>query len=102
MIAIFYGPTLAVNNPAPAALDFTTQSSRDYTTISPLLQQAFYVGTGVNSSGQQQSIVVPPGATNMVLAPMDGYQWIIATAGHSDRHTQQILEVKADGGFPAK
>jgi hypothetical protein len=31
---------------------------------------------------------------------MDGYQWILATAFHTDRHTQQILDVKAEVGFP--
>jgi hypothetical protein len=31
---------------------------------------------------------------------MDGYQWILATAFHTDRHTQQILDLKAEAGFP--
>ena len=29
-------------------------------------------------------------------------QWILAAAGHSKRHTEQIIEVKADPNFPAK
>lgn len=33
---------------------------------------------------------------------MDGYQWILAAAGHAARHTGQILEVKAEPGFPPK
>jgi hypothetical protein len=33
---------------------------------------------------------------------MDGYQWILAVAAHSARHTQQILEVKADPKFPGR
>jgi uncharacterized protein YndB with AHSA1/START domain len=36
-----------------------------------------------------------------VLGPMDGYQWILAAAAHSARHTDQIAEVKAGDGFPA-
>ena len=36
-----------------------------------------------------------------VLGPLDGYQWILAAAAHSERHTKQILEVKADPRFPA-
>jgi len=32
---------------------------------------------------------------------MDGYQWILAMAAHTERHTKQILEVKADPNFPA-
>ncbi len=35
-----------------------------------------------------------------VLGPMDGYQWILAAAGHAARHTAQIAEVKASAGFP--
>ena len=31
---------------------------------------------------------------------MDGYEWILLIAGHSERHTKQILEVKGDAGFP--
>ena len=32
---------------------------------------------------------------------MDGYQWILAVAMHTDRHTEQIREVKSEPGFPA-
>jgi hypothetical protein len=35
-----------------------------------------------------------------VFGPLDGYDWILAVAAHTARHTQQILEVKADPGFP--
>jgi DinB superfamily len=35
-----------------------------------------------------------------VLGPLDGYQWILAVAAHSERHTKQILEVKTDPNFP--
>ena len=32
---------------------------------------------------------------------MDGYQWILAAAAHTERHTKQMLEVMADPGYPA-
>jgi len=32
---------------------------------------------------------------------IDGYQILLLVAGHTDRHTLQILEVKAEAGFPA-
>ncbi len=35
-----------------------------------------------------------------VFGSMDGYEWILAIAAHTDRHTKQILEVKADSNFP--
>jgi hypothetical protein len=31
---------------------------------------------------------------------MDGYQWILAAAAHTERHAKQMLEVKADDDFP--
>lgn len=37
-----------------------------------------------------------------LFGPWDGYQWILGGAGHTARHTQQILEVKSDPGFPAQ
>jgi len=37
-----------------------------------------------------------------VFGAMDGYEWILAIAAHSERHTKQILEVKADANFPGK
>ena len=33
---------------------------------------------------------------------MDGYQWVLAAAAHMERHTKQILEVKAELAFPDK
>jgi hypothetical protein len=31
---------------------------------------------------------------------MDAYQWLLFMSAHSERHTKQILEVKADPNFP--
>jgi hypothetical protein len=33
-------------------------------------------------------------------AKLDGYEWILLIAGHSERHTKQMLEVKADPKYP--
>lgn len=33
---------------------------------------------------------------------LDAYEWVLFIAAHSDRHTQQINEVKADPNFPRK
>jgi DinB superfamily len=35
-----------------------------------------------------------------IFGPWDGYQWLLAVASHSTRHTGQILEVKAHPNFP--
>jgi len=34
------------------------------------------------------------------LGPMDAYQWILLISAHTERHTKQIEEVKADPNFP--
>lgn len=34
------------------------------------------------------------------IGPLDGYQWILVTAAHADRHVDQINEIKADPHFP--
>jgi hypothetical protein len=43
-----------------------------------------------------------PVVTHPAFGAMDGYEWILAIAAHSERHTKQILEVKADPNYPAK
>ena len=35
-----------------------------------------------------------------MLGTMDAYQWILLISAHSERHTKQIEEVKADANFP--
>ncbi|MCL4523098.1 MAG: DinB family protein [Acidobacteria bacterium] len=37
-----------------------------------------------------------------VIKDMDGYQWLLFLSAHSERHTAQIREVKADANFPKK
>ena len=39
--------------------------------------------------------------SNGAFEYMDGYQWVLAAAAHTERHTKQILEVKSDSNFPA-
>jgi hypothetical protein len=33
---------------------------------------------------------------------LDAYQWVLFIGAHSERHTKQLLEVKADPNFPKK
>jgi uncharacterized damage-inducible protein DinB len=35
-----------------------------------------------------------------LLGTLDGYQWLLLISAHSERHTAQIEEVKADPNFP--
>jgi DinB superfamily len=50
------------------------------------------------SQGLRQHVT---GAAHSPLGqPMDAYEWLLFIAAHSERHTKQILEVKADPNFP--
>ena len=53
---------------------------------------------------RQHRVDAPPlkAVSNGKYESMDGYQWVLAAAAHAERHTKQILEVKADPNFPAK
>jgi hypothetical protein len=33
---------------------------------------------------------------------LDGYEWVLLVAAHTERHTKQIQEVKASPGYPGK
>jgi uncharacterized damage-inducible protein DinB len=37
-----------------------------------------------------------------IFKELDAYQWLLLLSGHSERHSLQILEVKADPNFPKK
>src|SRR5258707_10585708 len=34
------------------------------------------------------------------MGKLDGYEWVLLIAAHSERHTKQMVEVKADPNFP--
>jgi hypothetical protein len=40
-------------------------------------------------------------APHPILGMMDGFQWLVACAGHVEIHTLQIEELKQDPAFPA-
>lgn len=95
LVAVFLTNNTPDSGTAPSTLDFSTQAERDYTTISPVVEQPFYAGTGTNSGGSQQSIVVPAGATRMFLGSMDGHEWSNNSGGYSVTVTdQQLLTVQ--------
>lgn len=36
-----------------------------------------------------------------IMGPWDGYQWILSTAAHTERHLNQIMELTTRRSFPA-
>jgi hypothetical protein len=77
----------------PTGTDYTSQTARDYTTLSPTLAQSFYIGTGETSTGTQQTIVVPKNATRLFLGTMDGHEWANNVGGFNATITQYTIEI---------
>lgn len=67
---VFFGTT--TNLAAPAALNFTT-SGTNFASLSPLLQQSFFIGDGKtgDASGATQTFYVPTGAKTLYLGLTD-------------------------------
>jgi hypothetical protein len=82
LIGVFVGPDAPGGTP-PASLDFSTNTS--FATLSPLLDQAFFIGDGLTGtgSGAVQQFVVPAGATRLFLADADD-------VGSNDNNTGQF------------
>jgi hypothetical protein len=75
LIGVFLGSGQPNLNPAPGSLDFSMVLSQDYISLSPALQQVFFMGDGLTSGSIPQNIIAPVGATRLFLGTMDGYGW---------------------------
>jgi hypothetical protein len=71
LIGIFLGPSQPDLGVAPSALDFTSTASRNYLTLSPVLQQPFFIGDGLTDSSILQQVIAPAGATRLYLGTSD-------------------------------
>jgi hypothetical protein len=54
---------------------FDTPASRNYLSLSPVVKATFFIGDGLTSTGQPQTVIAPAGATRLFLGVMDGYGW---------------------------
>lgn len=70
LIGVFLGPTIGAT---PGQLSSDIQ----FTTVSPLLGQVFFIGDGLTGTGSgiRQTFNVPAGATKLYLASEDGHEW---------------------------
>jgi len=76
VIGIFLGSSEPDLSAAPAALDFSTAAEQQYSTISPLLKQPFFIGNGLCADGVTlKGIIVPAGATRLYVGCMDFQEW---------------------------
>src|SRR3972149_4557689 len=69
LVGVFLGSG-SPSSTSPSILDFNT-IGMDFTTLSPELQQTFFVGDGLTSGGESQAFIVPTGATRLFLGIAD-------------------------------
>ncbi len=68
----------------PPTLTWADQSFGDYLTLTPLLQQTFFIGDGwTNVTQQPQWIAIPAGATRLYLGTLDGQSWNDNVGGYN-------------------
>ncbi|MEO8429242.1 MAG: hypothetical protein ABI651_19300 [Verrucomicrobiota bacterium] len=75
LLGVFLDDAQPTLTGAPPALDFATIESQNYRTLSPTLKQPFFIGDGVTTNGEPQSVVPPPEATRLFLGITDGSGW---------------------------
>ena len=78
LVGVFLDASQPDLSAAPAALDFSgTGIGTSFTTLSPALKQAFFIGDGLTGTGtgSQQTFIVPAGATRLFLGTSDGVGW---------------------------
>lgn len=74
LAGVFLDDSVPSSGPAPATLNFTPAGlGTDFTTLSPLLRQVFYIGDGVTSGNVLQQFTAPAGATRLFFAIPDGF-----------------------------
>ena len=74
LVGVFLDASQPDTSAAPSNLDFTTTN---FTTLSPQLKQAFFIGDGLTGtgSGTVQTFIAPAGATRLFLGTSDGFGW---------------------------
>ena len=75
LVGLFLSNATPGSQSAPTDQDFSTDADRNFTTLSPQLNQIFFIGDGRNDSGEVQNFVVPQGAKRLYIATWDDYEW---------------------------
>lgn len=70
LVGVFFGST---TGPKPSGLTFTTDASMSFSTLSPALQQMFFIGDGLTGqgTGDVQTFIIPTGAQYLYLGMFD-------------------------------
>ena len=74
LTGVFLDDTIPSSGPAPETLNFSDSGiGIDFAELTPQLNQVFYIGDGVDSSGLFQRFIAPAGTTRLALGIPDGF-----------------------------
>jgi hypothetical protein len=95
---VFLGATTSVST--PASLDFSGGTS--FTSLSPLLQQTFFIGDGLtgDGSGTTQTFNVPTGATTLYLGISDACGYNGSPSCYGDNGGSFSITVNGGSAVP--
>lgn len=68
-------PNTSATPGAGADTNYSTLAARDQVNYAPRMKQIFFIGDGMTKAGVRQNFKVPAGATRLVLATWDFYEW---------------------------
>lgn len=75
LLGVFLGSARPDLSAAPNSMDFSTDASRLYQTLTPELRQVFFIGDGIGAGGVRQTVIAPAGASRLFLGTADGSEW---------------------------
>ena len=84
LVGVFLDNSQPDSSPAPSQLSFgPAEIGTNFTTLSPSLKQAFFIGDGLTGTGpgSAQTVRGPVGATRLFLGTSDGFGWANNTGG---------------------
>jgi uncharacterized protein (TIGR03437 family) len=71
MVGVFTGDRDNAAIAPMAQFDYRDAARRNQPRLTPALQEAFFIGTGVTAGGQQRLVVVPNGARRLLVAVLN-------------------------------
>jgi hypothetical protein len=92
LMGVFLGPGVP-SGATPGPLTFAGGLGFTYGSLSPQIDQVFYMG-----DGSAQSVIVPSGATGLFVGTMDGFGWDNNTGSFDVNFTQGVTGSVPDAG----
>ena len=99
LVGVFLAPG-GPSGAAPASLDFTAVNGTAFTSLSPLLNQVFFIGDGLtgDGTGTSQQFIVPTGAGQLYLGISDACGYNGSPSCYGDNSGAYTVDFTPAGG----